>query len=40
MFSEAGRSYEKTRIVSPYKTRQRWLYYQHEPVKPQTKEPK
>lgn len=40
MLSKAGRSYDKTRIVSPYKTRQRWLYYQREPVKSPFKEPK
>lgn len=32
MLSEAGRSYNKTRVVSPYRTRQRFRYYQLPPV--------
>lgn len=40
MLSEAGRSYDKTRVVSPFRTRQRFRYYQLEPVKSNTRLPK
>ena len=33
MLSSAGKSYEHTRVSSPYNTMQRWKYYQLEPVK-------
>lgn len=40
MLSQAGRSYDKTRVVSPYRTRQRFRYYQLDPVESQRKLPK
>jgi hypothetical protein len=40
MLSEAGRSYDKTRVVSPYRTRQRFRYYQLPPVEGGRPEPK
>lgn len=40
MLSYAGKSYSKTRVVSPYSTRQRFLYYQLEPIKSNPKLPK
>lgn len=40
MYSEAGRSYNKTRVVSPYRTKQRFRYYQLPPVESSKVEPK
>ncbi len=40
MLSEAGRTYDKTRVVSPYRTRQRFRYYQLPPVEAARPEPK
>lgn len=40
MLSEAGRSYDKTRVVHPYRTKQRFRYYQLPPVESNRLEPK
>lgn len=40
MLSEAGKSYDKTKVPNPYSTRQRFRYYQREPVESTTKIPK
>ena len=40
MLSEAGRSYDKTRVVSPYRTKQRFRCYQLPPIEGTRPEPK
>ena len=40
MLSVAGRSYSKTKVVSPYKTAQRFRYYQLDPITARVSPPK